>query len=46
VLIVLRLRRREASQEFRTPGGNALAWIVMAVYVAGMLYTLVSRFIG
>jgi len=27
-------------------GGNALAWIVMTVYVAGMLYTLVSRFIG
>jgi tyrosine-specific transport protein len=46
VLIVLRMRRREASQEFRTPGGNALALIVMTVYVAGMLYTLVSRFIG
>ena len=42
VLMVLRLRRSGA-QAFTTWGGSALAWIVMAVYVAGMLSTAATR---
>ena len=46
VLMVLRLRRSGVPQEFTTWGGSALAWIVMAVYVAGMLYTVATLTFG
>ena len=46
VLMVLRLRRSGVPQEFTTWGGSALARIVMAVYVAGMLYTVATLTFG
>jgi tyrosine-specific transport protein len=46
VLMVLRLRRSGVPQGCTTWGGSALAWIVMAVYVAGMLYTLATLTFG
>lgn len=45
VLIVLKLRRRAGAGGFRTWGGNAAAYAVLAVYVFGMLYTT-ARLLG
>ena len=40
VLIVMKLRRSGMPGEATTWGGNGLPWIVLAVYVAGMIYTV------
>lgn len=41
VLIVIRLRRKNLSKRYTTWGGNSAAYIILGVYLAGMIYTTI-----